>query len=288
MFGHGFPFSCESQTKELIDLLEQEHQMLKMKRQMAPMDFSVFEKGATIQEVRLLDEFYSGRFPNIGCFDSMLDTVRFHEESEDSDFVEVLAKRGWWIVSDFQWIFKSLQKLRELAFSGTPEELDEYICSQFRKDDWSRLNVLIDEWWENAYLLSEKDRLLNVIEAHEEGKYNIAIPALLPCIEGFAKEYLGGKRKRPVWKMARLCSEEISTPWAKKLRTMIEMVYWGGDRSCGTLNRHGILHGDIKSSTYGTEANSLRAILLLHTLYRFMSDIVFWEEREKSSTAQID
>ena len=124
------------------------------------------------------------------------------------------------------------------------------------------------------------------MKAHEESKFELSVPVLLAQADGIAGEILGGHLFRrhnkttvasrqlddklielgitldhglvtvalaPVYDAA---SIGIHTEERDKRRTQ--------DPLYGPLNRHGVLHG--LDLDYGTEANSLRAFLLLEFL----------------------
>lgn len=130
--------------------------------------------------------------------------------------------------------------------------------------------------------------LKDAFEAHKQGLYTLSIPCLLAQADGISYEILkvsffGKENRVPKTKKAledylaqpgktMLPTEEITDLLLYPLRTVSSVSMNTNDRdeerkrdpSYGPLNRHGVLHGiDLD---YATEANSLRAIMIINYL----------------------
>ena len=125
--------------------------------------------------------------------------------------------------------------------------------------------------------------------AHQEGRYALSIPSLMPLIDGLTADIVGAEARREgqaiyARQAAEVYREGNDELWSDVLLTVItEQVYkrYAFDSGCtpSLINRHGILHGRI--SGYGTEPNSLRTVLLIDTFARLAV------ERAKTAVAQM-
>lgn len=192
--------------------------------------------------------------------------------------VPILRRRGWFGVAPYLDPLELIEaadlfdKRGGLAF-------DTRICSQFSRKKHRKLQRVTRDWWSVAYMKKRRPHVRAALKAHREGRYSLAISALLPMVEGLAAAYFRknpgllvrrkGKQPTVVVKDAALLHREIRADHADlllaALSTQIYAEYkFGAARAPSALNRHGILHGEI--SRFGTPKNSLRTILLLDAI----------------------
>lgn len=194
--------------------------------------------------------------------------------------VPVLRRRGWFGVAPY------LNPLELMDCAAVFEKqggvaFDRFICARFSRYRHRRLQRVTKGWWGIAYLKKRRPQVRAALAAYKGGKHSLAISALLPMVEGLAAAYF---RKNPglavprpgrqatvlVNDAARLHREVRADHADLLLAALSKQIYaryrFGADRAPSALNRHGILHGEIAS--FGSEKNSLRAILLLDAMCR--------------------
>jgi hypothetical protein len=175
---------------------------------------------------------------------------------------------------------------REILRLGRDPEagvVDAYLCGLFRADDLTRLRTKVNAWFDVQYLAARRQILLDGLEAHKSGQYTLTIPALLPLLDGmtraFRKAHLHPARsKNPnrviqVHKFAEYYRRKEPALWGTPFETIVKTVVYshfdfGTTTGPNSLNRHGILHGEIPD--YATEANSLKTFLLIDTIAVFV------------------
>lgn len=119
--------------------------------------------------------------------------------------------------------------------------------------------------WKADVLISARlPILVDALKAHEEGQYNLSVPVLLAQLEGMvaeAKQHTGRFNTKTLFNYL----EPIATDGSRFQQIAAKLVVdtlWAGfthGLPPPPLSRHAILHG--ADATYGTGANSLRAIL---------------------------
>lgn len=194
--------------------------------------------------------------------------------------VPILRRRGWFGVAPY---------LNPLELIGAVDVFDKHgglafdkrICALFSRNKHKKLQRVTKDWWSVAYMKKRRPYVRAALKAHRDRRYSLAIPALLPMVEGLAAAYFRknpgllvirkGKQPTVVVKDAALLHREVRADHADlllaALSTRIYAQYsFGAARAPSALNRHGILHGEI--SRFGTPKNSLRTILLLDAICR--------------------
>jgi len=165
--------------------------------------------------------------------------------------------------------------------------LDSELCAEARADSHAVIKNIIGNWWDVPYLAERRPIVEDAVRAHEDGRYTLSIPALMPLVDGLTAVIVSAQIRRPggvicARQAADMYSKENEEIWSEALLTVItEQVFKSYSFESGSapsmLNRHGILHGRI--SSYGTEANSFRTILLIDIFVRF--------ERERAKQATL-
>jgi hypothetical protein len=159
--------------------------------------------------------------------------------------------------------------------------VQQYVFHMFRSNRHRLLNRMIRDWWTVPYMRKRKRTVRAAINAHKKKKYELAIPTLLPFIDGLAAEIIpnSGSRKPIVTKeVAEMYRKQESELWGECVEQPVyALIYRNYDfhkakRPPSSVNRHGILHGRIVD--YGTELNSYRVILLLNVIVKMATQNV--------------
>jgi len=213
-------------------------------------------------------------------FDAFLDGLdRAHAQL----LARTLRRYHWWPVPGLPDELYS--GILDVVEQGRLRRVNRYICDWFGWNRYRRLGrVVVRRWDDNKYFCSRRHIYRQALVAHRRGWYNLTVPALIPLVEGIARDYLeseygiterSGRRaiERALGQNVppSVFREELQQALIRFLTTSTF-----ADTECGDvlpsgyeLNRHGVAHG--RHLQYGTEANSLRCFLLLETLYQFIT-----------------
>jgi len=211
-------------------------------------------------------------------------TLFFKDEVELAD---TLCNHEWWVLErDING--PTQREILRLGREGRGEKVDGYLCELFSNDDHARLRAKLDKWMEIPYCAERKDMIMECLEAHRGRRFHLSVTTLLPLVDGltrrFRKEVLKSGRRNPrpgkpfkprmieVTLLANYYRRSEPSLWGRPFFKVIEQKFYKSysfrsGSAPTSLNRHGILHGEI--SGYGTEANSLRVFLLLDTIQHF-------------------
>jgi hypothetical protein len=190
------------------------------------------------------------------------------------------AQTGWYLPSDLT--IGDVRVLYELITSDDHQVFEDMMIANVR----SRIDKIELEaselWADRAHLLKD------AFDAHRNGVYNLSVPVLLTQADGIGNDLFGvsfySKDRKGVSKVTGTYKERINPQVAsmpvdsvtrmwflQPLDYLSRLAYNTKDlqsskeiEALGTLNRHAVIHG--LDTTYGTEANSLRAIQLLSYL----------------------
>lgn len=203
----------------------------------------------------------------------------FPTEEEFERVSSLLADRGWFL--GLQFPIGIVRQIDELHVAAGAEAV-EALMQDYVRARAERIIRAVQERCPNRTSILD-----TVFTAHLEGRYELSVPVLVAQADGVALEVLGGhfflkdKSSKPRPTKARKALEQrllelgieldngfveiamaplydgasIGLPtWDRNQRRTTDPLF-------GPLNRHGVLHG--LDTDYGTEGNSLRAILLL-------------------------
>lgn len=137
------------------------------------------------------------------------------------------------------------------------------------------LKKMVDDWKSSPLLRSRSHILESAIKAHVQGEYVLAIPVFLTQIEGIIASgfrftgWMNGKKLKEhldsVLHEALIIKNE-NEAFRGFFTNILMATFFHGNSMKIQPNRHAILHGaDIQ---YGTEANSLKLILVIENLRR--------------------
>jgi hypothetical protein len=220
---------------------------------------------------------------------------------DDLELAEVLSRHEWWVLE--RDINGSIQRdILRLGREGTRKEIDEYLCEMFRRDNHARLERKVAAWFKTPYLAEHTEIVAQCLAAHKEGKFCLSVATLLPLVNGltrrFRRETLGSRPQKSsagaphrrnaveVALLAEYYQNHEPPLWGQPLFEAIKSKFYGpysfGSGTAPTsLNRHGILHGEILD--YGTEVNSLKVFLLLDTIQHFCRSVQERKTREAAA-----
>jgi hypothetical protein len=153
--------------------------------------------------------------------------------------------------------------------------VQEYVFRKFRRNKYLLLNRTVRRWWRVPYMNKRKKAIRAAINAHKRRHFELAIPSLLPLIDGLAAEIVVGtpnlKAKTIYAKdVAKMYNADEAEVWSECVEQVVfGLVYKDYDfrtakRPPSSVNRHGILHGRVVD--YGSELNSYRVIFLLDVM----------------------
>jgi hypothetical protein len=147
--------------------------------------------------------------------------------------------------------------------------VDEIEARIVRYYDAGVLEEILAEWENNSRLTHRLPILRAAVRAHVAGLYELTVPALIPQIEGLLGEAFGHSGRMNGKDVSRYVSVALGRRFrfdragiAFVAEVLMGNFDWGSP--IPRLSRHAILHG--ADVNYATEANSLRAILLLDQL----------------------
>lgn len=153
--------------------------------------------------------------------------------------------------------------------------VQEYVFRKFRNGKHQLLNRTVRRWWRVPYLNKRKKAIRAAINAHKRRQFELAIPALLPLIDGLAAEIVVGTPNLKVKTIyakdaVKMYNADEAEVWSECVEQVVfGLVYKDYDfrtakRPPSSVNRHGILHGRVVD--YGSELNSYRVIFLLDVM----------------------
>jgi hypothetical protein len=213
---------------------------------------------------------------------------------EDKELERLLFGRCWWVLhKDITGPVK--RDLLRLGREEKSDQIDAYLCAHFRLDDMARLRAKVGVWPEVAYLKERNQIISDCLEAHKDKKYSLTIPSLFPLIDGltrhFRKMHLRPRRsKNPggvmqVSPFVGYYRRKEHKLWGGSFDRFVRQIAYGHFepgkvKPRNSLNRHGILHGEIPD--YASEANSLKVFLMLDTIAQFVRA---FEKRSRSNSS---
>ena len=188
--------------------------------------------------------------------------------STERRFAKLLLRRRWVGIDRY---IETAEMPRMLALGRRgPAILDAEVCRRFRADRYALLNRMVRSWWDVRYLEKRRKEIRQAVKAHRLGLYAVSIPTLFPLVDGLTAELLPTKRGSVKAKQAvQAHHEEHGTIWSETLVDLITATFYleydfgSAKRAPSRINRHAVMHGRV--ADYGTEANSLRALLLVDT-----------------------
>jgi hypothetical protein len=145
---------------------------------------------------------------------------------------------------------------------------------------------MVRSWMTTPYLRDRRALVRQAARAHRERQYALTLPTILPLVEGLARllcvQFVpreAGKSRRDKPGMETIVTAVVhlydadgrASDYVTAVREIVanqifKSYSFANEAPPSRVNRHGILHGQIPN--YATEANSLRAFLLLDIVVR--------------------
>lgn len=174
-----------------------------------------------------------------------------------------------------------LSKKKKTAKKRAVHAVDAYVFSIFKRNNYKLLNTVVRRWWRVPYMASRKKAIRSAIKAHKNRQYELAIPALLPLIDGLCALIVDGTPNLPkktiyVREVAEQYRQQEDEVWSECVEQIINALVYRqykfgtAKKPPSSVNRHGILHGRVVG--YGSELNSYRIILLLDVVVRIAEE----------------
>ncbi len=217
-----------------------------------------------------------------------IERTRKSEEAHAKRLSTLLSKSVLWMTPTMPYaIWANLKALD--TTKATTKSVEKVFINQFQKDNWKMLVNMTKEWDKNELFKVRSLIIQDALEAHILGKYTLSIPSLLPQVEGILSSITEKSAGKPKKLLTEVLSKEqssflsgVSEGLLLKLATStflyneIEPMYFSTEQFAewirnqgiseeNIMNRHAILHGI--QINYSSKINSLRAFLLLDSLY---------------------
>lgn len=190
-----------------------------------------------------------------------------------------LHRYHWWPVPGLP--FEFYKGILDLIEQRQARRVNRYICDWFRWNRYRRLGRMVRRWDSNKYFRRRRPIYTQALMAHRRGWYNLTVPALVPLVEGIARDYLqeehGITERRGLVAVQGALDQNIPANVFREelqqalIRFLTSSTFADTNNvlpSGYELNRHGVAHG--RHLRYGTEANSLRCFLLLERVLKVM------------------
>lgn len=200
------------------------------------------------------------------------------------------------------WLAPSMMeltdKLVQLYDEGKKQVIPSIIARYYKRNNWTILKKTVSNWKSNSFFRPRMGIIYDALDAHINGKYTPSVPALLPHIEGVAREIVEkyklpeldkpiiytkeqyGKDGAKTWPSAVFNRVAINAFSFEELVAIESLLYYLegtmylSPRGRGKkledfatkdiLNRNSILHG--RHLKYATSMNSLKCFLALDVL----------------------
>jgi hypothetical protein len=200
---------------------------------------------------------------------------RLAEVSEKQRKVQYHCIRTGWYLSYLDAAIAGIIDLADMIDNEQFEKVELEIQGFARTRVDKTLQQIQSNWPTRLEIIRD------AFQAHRQGLYTLSIPVLLAQADGISEEIFGVQlyKKEQGKPKTREVVEQFENQYCdwliEPLRIVTSIAVNTKDRDkkrekdplYGPLNRHGVLHGiDID---YATEANSLRAIMLIN----YLSDI---------------
>ena len=165
-----------------------------------------------------------------------------------------------------------LEHILKISKKRGKRAVQEYVFRVFRRNKHRLLNSMVRDWWQVPYMRKRKKIVRSAISAHKNKKYELAVPALLPLIDGLAAEILPMSKTIVTKEVATMHKDQEGEVWSECVEQVVHALIYKDysfqkvKRPPSSVNRHGILHGRVID--YGSELNSYRVILLLNVMVK--------------------
>lgn len=202
--------------------------------------------------------------------------IRFYDEQQGP-----LASIGLWAIPSL--LPSPLSRCTHLVQNGKEDEARAVVVRHCCPD-W--LEARLEGWLTVPELAARGELLTQALAAHREGRYILAIHALVPQFEGIMTDRMvrssppGEKGLRPGWNLKQFRDRALQGDAIDfSSRRVIEstgdfflngpvrksFTVWSDELDSMFANRHALAHGKFIEALY-TEENSVKAFLLLDTL----------------------
>ena len=197
-------------------------------------------------------------------------------EKEEKLLFALFAKRGLAGMEEYLTA-PEVRHILKLKKTKGVAAVDAYIFRQFRRNKYKALNAMVRGWWRVPYMNKRKTTILRAVRAHKRGEYELAIPTLLPLIDGLSAELVkgtAGLKRKTIYAIdaAALYNAREGELWSACFEQIVSSLIYkeyhfaSATRPPSSINRHGILHGRVVK--YASELNSYRVIFLLNVMVK--------------------
>ena len=208
---------------------------------------------------------------------------------------EAFQKCNLWLAPSMVGLTDEVVKL---YYEGKKQVIPSIIARYYKRNNWAILKETVSNWESNSFFRPRMGIIYDALEAHMNCKYALSVPALLPHIEGIAREIVkkynlpelpqlvicrkisygeNGDKTWPSTVFGEVAMGALSfQEWVavESFLYYLEGTMYLSPRRVGKkledfatkdiLNRNSILHG--RHLKYATSMNSLKCFLALDVL----------------------
>jgi hypothetical protein len=175
-----------------------------------------------------------------------------------------LSEMGWWFPphAPVTWLYR----LGRIARAGGRVDLRHAMVAAGRTR-W--FGAMIDEWMQLDVMRERRRFIEDGIKQHRAGNYRVAIPVLLPHLEGIAVDAFEPRTTKTSPKDAVATAATVATIGGPAIVEAVTILWASrtfSDVPAGSrqLNRHLVLHG--RSTGFGTAENSIKLLFAFDVL----------------------
>ncbi len=203
----------------------------------------------------------------VAAFDEYLKMARLTHER----FGTVMLELGWPPPGDLAQPFK--MEIVQYYDANGPAAAKIWVEAKLLDYyDTDQLKAMVEVWAGKPLLAKRLHIVSAAVEAHLQGKYVLSVPAILPQIEGLIADGFAHNGQMDGTQYKKYAASLLDPgSWLDYpaeinnfVTTQLLTAFKHGAAVGSDLSRHAILHG--ADTSYATEATSLKAILLFHSV----------------------
>jgi hypothetical protein len=200
-----------------------------------------------------------------------------YRDEEEPEACKLLSDAGW-LGMDQHFGIQHLRVVVVVHKTQGEAAMNDAILDYFSHDNSALLVAMSERWLSIPYLRDRENIIRDAVDAHQQGKFTLSIPTLLPMVDGLSAEVLGMQSMKAVALLAEDRRANDPEVWTQGFCDFLAQVYYKGYEfgkdPAPFLNRHGILHGRVFD--YPSALNSTRVFLLIDAVAEI------WQEKQKA------
>jgi lambda repressor-like predicted transcriptional regulator len=202
---------------------------------------------------------------------ALIDWISRFEDRAEREADAHVRRRGWWTLPS--WTSEQLFLFGDYAETDGKTAFTARLCSLYRKNRLQLLRRMVVNWMDLPSFRDRRPIILEALTCHRDRRYRVAVPALLPLVEGIVRDEFPLPPRKSIPSAVRSLLENVSEIADLEMAATLaalDALYQDYRRKTmprrsRRLNRHSILHGHALS--YGSEGNSLRVFAILDLVH---------------------